>query len=175
MTTMRTHIAINAHPACVMFATTFAKLRHDLSAVVAHVGGVRSEQFQVFDPIVGAVMVDVMDDFMTFQRSAEMLRHHVAVFQDVAVDVRHWLVPADLDAHITGIVAASSAAPMLAVGSGVLTRIERAVAFVITKRMGLSCRRPATERLAAETAGDDDHAPHHGLFYNASQRRDATV
>ena len=49
-------------------------------------------QLQVFDPVVGPVVIEVVNAFGRLQNSAEVLLHHKAVLFVVATRVRLWVV-----------------------------------------------------------------------------------
>lgn len=73
-------------------------------------------QFEVRDPVIGLVAVDVMDEFVSREWSIEMSRHDESVFDGVAAIVAHQMVVTDIDKDIS-IRDGAAAAPSVSIGS----------------------------------------------------------
>lgn len=81
--------------------------------VVAGVVSAR-HNFEVFDTVVELVLVDVMNQFVAGQHSAESLAHHQPVFGDAAFAVGHRVVETDPHVDVSGWADAAAAVPAIA-------------------------------------------------------------
>lgn len=73
--------------------------------------GIRFVEVQVFDPVVGAHVVDVMHDFLVEQRSAKVVRHDQSVLKHVALRIGHRVLSADFDSNVATDMTNAAAAP----------------------------------------------------------------
>jgi hypothetical protein len=161
MTPMPLHVVINAHPAAVMLSAAVAIALWQLRRVQFSVLAVTCDELQVVQPVVRPDAVDVMHDVLGREHASQRLRHHVPMFEHVAIHIRHGMC-ADVDLDVSSVMPRASASPMGTMLSGPIRGVKRAVARLVTEGVfGVRvCQGAwgAFDWLAALIAGHDRHS-----------------
>lgn len=138
-TTVPLHVVIDTQAACIVFAAAVATfVGYSCFSMMFLMGAVSIEQPKILESVIGLVMVDVVDDFTSFKRTAQMLRHHIAVLQHIAIRISHRLTFPNAEFYIARIMCRSAALPIATVLSRIRLFIEGAIAIVGAKHIATS-------------------------------------
>lgn len=153
------HIAVDAHPARIVPTSTRAR-RIGLLAAGVEMGVIgMAEKFQVLNPVVAAVAVDVVDVFARHEHTPERQRHDVPVFEHVSVAISHRMSLADMQQNVAPVVRPSTTPPMCTTWSRPVSCLVSPATSHVAESVGKDSTLLASDRRSAVVAGTCDHRP----------------
>ncbi len=140
------HVVVDAHSARVMRPSAMTEPRLDVIRMKLSVSRMPVNDLKVRPAVVGAVVIDVMNDFIRPQGSTDGHRHDEPMLEHVALSIGHnphRVIARNPDADIPVTVRCPSALPSRALRPRVFAGEERSPALHVAENV-LEHRRPLT-------------------------------